>query len=277
MGTSKVIVITGASDGIGAAAARSLAKAGHQVVAVGRSPDKTNRIAAELGADSYVADFADLGAVRALGATLQAKYPQIDVLANNAGGVSSARSRQVTVDGHERTFQVNYLAPFLLTTLLLDTLTESGATVISTSSVGHRLIRIDLSDLDSEKHYKGVDAYNKTKLAQILFTRELDRRYRSRGLASVAFSPGLAIASNLARQPGDANGRIAQSALFTRMASGPEAGADTLVFLAQGTAGEDFPAGEYFAKRKVTRASKQAYDAALAAQLWDRSVAMTEP
>jgi NAD(P)-dependent dehydrogenase (short-subunit alcohol dehydrogenase family) len=85
MDTSKVIVITGASDGIGAATARSLAKAGHQVVVVGRSPEKTNRIAAELDADSHIADFADFAAVRALAATLQAKYPRIDVLANNAG------------------------------------------------------------------------------------------------------------------------------------------------------------------------------------------------
>jgi NAD(P)-dependent dehydrogenase (short-subunit alcohol dehydrogenase family) len=276
MDAGKTIIITGASDGIGAAAARSLATAGHQVVLVGRSPEKTNRIAAELGADSHVADFADLGAVRALAATLRAEYPRIDVLANNAGGVSSAGSRQLTVDGHERTFQVNYLAPFLLTRLLLDRLTESGATVISTSSVGHRLVRIDLADLDSEKRYKGVDAYNSTKLAQILFTRELDRRYRSQGLASAAFSPGLAVLTNFAQQPGDTNGRIAQSALLRRMASSPETGADTLVFLAQGTAGTDFTSGDYFAKRKAVRASKQAYDTGLAAQLWDRSVAMTE-
>jgi len=93
MDTGKVIVITGASDGIGAAAARSLAKAGHQVMVVGRSPEKTNRIAAELGAYGHIADFADLGAVRELAATLQAKYPRIDVLANNAGGVPSAKSR----------------------------------------------------------------------------------------------------------------------------------------------------------------------------------------
>ena len=276
MGASKVIVITGASDGIGAAAARSLAGSGHQVVLLGRSPEKTNRMAAELGADSYIADFADLSEVRALAATLRAKYPRIDVLANNAGGVSSAKSRQVTVDGHERTFQVNYLAPFLLTNLLLERLTESRATVISTSSVGHRLVRIDLADLDSEKRYKGVDAYNNAKLAQVLFTRELDRRYRSQGLASAALSPGLAVLTNFAQQPGDTNGRIAQSALLRRMASRPETGADTLVYLAQGTPGADFPSGEYFAKRKVVRASKQTYDAALAAQLWDRSVAMTK-
>jgi len=277
-GTSKVIVITGASDGIGAAAARSLAQAGHQVVVVGRSPEKTNRIAAELRADSHVADFANLGAVRELAATLHAKYPRIDVLANNAGGVPSARSRQVTVDGHEMAFQVNYLASFLLTNLLLDRLTESRATVISTSSSGNRLGRVDLANLDSEKRYRGVNAYNNAKLAQILFTRELDRRYRSQGLASVAFNPGN-IASSFAQQPGDANHWVTQTPRIVRrlLLSSPEKGAGTLVFLAEGTAGADFPSGEYFVKRKVARAKKQAYDASLAAQLWDRSVSMTQP
>ena len=277
MGTSKVIVITGASDGIGAAAARSLAQAGHQVVVVGRSPEKTNRIAAELRADSHVADFTDLGAVRELAATLQAKYPRIDVLANNAGGVPSARSRQVTVDGHEMAFQVNYLAPFLLTNLLLDRLTESKATVISTSSSGNRLGRIDLTNLDSEKRYRGVNAYNNAKLAEILFARELDRRYRSQGLASVAFNPGN-IASGFAQVPGDANHWVTQTPRIVRrlLLSSPEKGADTLVFLAEGTAGADFPSGEYFVKRKVARAKRQAYDTGLAAQLWDRSVSMTQ-
>jgi NAD(P)-dependent dehydrogenase (short-subunit alcohol dehydrogenase family) len=275
MDTSKVIVITGASDGIGAAAARSLTKAGHQVVLVGRSPEKTNRIAAELEADSHIADFADLGAVRDLAAILNAKYPRIDVLANNAGGVSAAKSRQATVDGHEMAFQVNYLAPFLLTNLLLDSLNEK-ATVINTSSAGHRMVRIDLGNLDSEKRYRGVTAYNTAKLALILFTRELDRRYRPQGLASAAFNPGI-IASNFAQQPGDTNGWIAQSPLARRLlGSSPESGADTLVFLAQGTPGVDFPSGEYFVRRKVTRASKQAYDASLAAQLWDWSVTMTQ-
>jgi NAD(P)-dependent dehydrogenase (short-subunit alcohol dehydrogenase family) len=111
---------------------------------------------------------------------------------------------------------VNYLAPFLLTNLFLDRLTESKATVISTSSVGNRLARIDLANLDSEKRYRGVDAYNTAKLALILFTRELDRRYRSRGLASAAFNPGN-IASNLAQQPGDANAWIARSPLVRRL------------------------------------------------------------
>ena len=277
----KVIVITGSSDGVGAAAARILAQAGHQIVLVGRSPEKTSRIAAELSADAHIADFADLGAVRALAAALLARYPRIDVLANNAGGVCAAKVRQVTVDGHERTFQVNYLAPFLLTNLLLDRLIESKASVISTSSVGHRMGRIDLGDLgdlDSENHYRGVNAYNNAKLAQVLFTGELDRRYRSRGLASAAFNPGI-IASNFAQQPGDANGWIAQSPIVRRLiGASPETGADTLVYLAQGTAGTDFPSGGYFVKRKAARANKQAHDAQLGARLWDRSVSMiTQP
>ena len=274
----KVIVITGSSDGVGAAAARSLAQAGHQIVLVGRSPEKTSRIAAELAADAHIADFADLGAVRTLAAALLARYPRIDVLANNAGGVCAAKVRQVTVDGHERTFQVNYLAPFLLTNLLLDRLIESKASVISTSSVGHRMGRIDLSDLDSEKRYRGVNAYNNAKLAQVLFTGELDRRYRSRGLASAAFNPGI-IASNFAQQPGDTNGWIAQSPIVRRLiGASPETGADTLVYLAQGTAGTDFTSGGYFVKRKAARANKQAYDTQLGARLWDRSVSMiTQP
>lgn len=277
----KVIVITGSSDGVGAAAARSLAQAGHQIVLVGRSPEKTSRIAAELSADAHIADFADLGAVRTLAAALLARYPRIDVLANNAGGVSAAKVRQVTVDGHEWTFQVNYLAPFLLTNLLLDRLIESKASVISTSSVGHRMGRIDLGDLgdlDSENHYRGVNAYNNAKLAQVLFTGELDRRYRSRGLASAAFNPGI-IASNFAQQPGDTNGWIAQSPIVRRLiGASPETGADTLVYLAQGTAGTDFTSGGYFVKRKAARANKQAYDTQLGARLWDRSVSMiTQP
>ena len=170
---------------------------------------------------------------------------------------------------------MNYLAPFVLTTLLLDRLIESRATVINTSSSGNRLGRVDLANLDSEKRYRGVNAYNNAKLAQILFTRELDRRYRSQGLASVAFNPGN-IETNFAQQPGDTNGWIAQSPTLRRLiVSSPEAGADTLAYLAKGTPGVDFPSGEYFVKRKVTRAKKQAYDADLAQALWDRSVSMT--
>lgn len=120
--TRKTIVITGASDGIGAAAARRLRRGGDNVVLVGRSAAKTAAVAAELDAAYFVADFADLSQVRAQADKLRSEYPRIDVLGNNAGGMFSRMQR--TADGHEITFQVNYLAPFLLTTRLVDVLVE---------------------------------------------------------------------------------------------------------------------------------------------------------
>ena len=129
----RVVVVTGSSGGIGAAAARLLAQRGDRVVVVGRSPDRTRAVAAELGADGHVADFAHLGQVRDLAAGLERQYPRIDVLINNAGLIA-ARRRTVTADGHELTFQVNHLAPFLLTALLRGPLSAAGARVITTSS-----------------------------------------------------------------------------------------------------------------------------------------------
>ena len=146
--TARTIVITGASDGIGASAARTLGKLGERVVVVGRSAEKTERTAKEIGADYFVSDFAELAQVRQLAAQLKEKYPRIDVLANNAGGIMGQRG--LTVDGHEKTFQINHLAPFLLTTELMDVLTASRATVINTSSAANALYgKLDLNDLET--------------------------------------------------------------------------------------------------------------------------------
>src|ERR1700761_5647205 len=145
---TKVIIITGASDGIGAAAADQLVRKGHQVAIVGRSPSKTKAVASRLSIDSYLADFTDLGQVRTLAATLAARYPTIDVLENNAGGIFG--TREVTTDGHEKTFQVNHLAPFLLTSLLLPTLIRSKASVLNTSSTANKNFgKLDIDDLDA--------------------------------------------------------------------------------------------------------------------------------
>ena len=130
--TRRTIVITGASDGIGAAAARSLSRSGANVVVVGRSETKTIAVAQELDADYFVADFSDLSQVRALADKIRSEYPRIDVLANNAGGMG--REVEMTADGLEKTYQVNYLAPFLLTTQLMDLLVDSRATVLNTTS-----------------------------------------------------------------------------------------------------------------------------------------------
>jgi NAD(P)-dependent dehydrogenase (short-subunit alcohol dehydrogenase family) len=129
----RTIVITGASDGIGAAAARRLCQSGEKVVAAGRSKSKTAAVAGELGADYFVADFADLPQVRNLAHELRSRYARIDVLANNAGAMTS--TLHMTDDGYDTTYQVNYLAPFLLTTLLSDVLVDSHAAVVNTSSM----------------------------------------------------------------------------------------------------------------------------------------------
>jgi len=268
--TDRTIVITGASDGIGAAAARALAATGERIVIVGRSPQKTEAIAAELGADHFVADFGRLAEVRTLAAELLQRYPRIDVLANNAGGIMG--NRETTVDGHEKTFQVNHLAPFLLTTLLMDRLLSSRASVINTSSAANRFGHLDLDDLENDRKYSPNNAYGDAKLANILFTRELHRRYGARGLVTAAFHPGV-VATSFSTDSTSIMRLVYQTAL-KRMLITPEKGADTLVWLASTAAGVDWQSGEYYEKRRVHSANRQAADAGLATALWERSIDM---
>ncbi len=265
--TQRTIVITGASDGIGASAARTLAKAGERIVVVGRSAEKTERIASEIGADFFVADFAVLAQVRQLAAQLKEKYPRIDVLANNAGGIMG--KRELTVDGHEKTFQINHLAPFLLTTELMDVLAASNATVINTSSAANGFGRLDMEDLDAAKSYSTNRAYGTAKLANILFTSELNSRYAAQGISTAAFHPGV-VATNFAADS-TSHMRHAYKSFLNRFLLSPEQGADTLVWLATSTPGRDWIPGAYYAKRALAKANKQAYDAELARELWERS------
>ncbi|MSR97433.1 SDR family NAD(P)-dependent oxidoreductase [Arthrobacter sp. BL-252-APC-1A] len=270
----KTIVITGASDGVGAAAARRLAADGHHVVPVGRSLERTAAVAEEIGSEYFTADFTDLGQVRSLASDLLQRYPEIDVLANNAGAIFG-KERQTTVDGHEMTFQVNYLAPFLLTRLLTNRLLESKGTVINTSSAANRLFaKLDITDLEEEKDYTPQKAYGNSKLEQILFTEEFDRRYRAAGATSTAFHPGV-IGSSFSSAEGSAMRSVYQG-IIGRFLQSPEKGAKTLVFLAEGTPGADYPTGTYFVRSKPARANKLAGDHLLALDLWNRSVAMLE-
>lgn len=272
MAERRTIIVTGASDGIGAAAARQLSWDGHEVVVVGRSPEKTSAVADELGVERHLVDFSDLSSVRRLGEELVARHPRIDVLANNAGGIFG--TREGTVDGHEMTFQVNYLAPFLLTQLLHPGLLAARGTVINTSSAANKLFsRFDIDDLDAERRYSPRRAYGNAKLAQILFAKELDRRYRDVGITSTAFHPGV-IASSFSAAPGSAMRVVYASRLAGLFLDSVEKGADTLVFLAEKRAGIDYPTGEYFVDREPAKPKKQATDAALGGLLWERSVAM---
>jgi NAD(P)-dependent dehydrogenase (short-subunit alcohol dehydrogenase family) len=266
----RTIVITGASDGLGAAAAKRLSRSGENVVVVGRSPQKTQAVASDIGADHFVADFADLGQVRTLADELLARYPRIDVLANNAGGTMG--ERKVTVDGHEKTFQVNHLAPFLLTTRLLDRLIESRASVLNTSSVANKLFgHVDIDDLESTRGYRGQKAYGAAKLENILFTKELHRRHHAAGISTAALHPG-GVASNFGSE---SNSKLIRLTYHTPLKNfgliTPEQGSDLLVWLACATPGEDWKSGEYYAGHSIAKANKQAYDPDLARELWDRS------
>ncbi|GAA4657232.1 SDR family NAD(P)-dependent oxidoreductase [Arthrobacter cryoconiti] len=268
---SRTVVITGASNGIGAAAAKMLAEPGDTLVVVGRSPKRTQAIAKELEADFFITDFAELKQVRELAANLLDRYPHIDVLANNAGGVMN--KREVTVDGHEKTFQINHLAPFLLTTLMIDRLTANRSIVINTSSAANKVMaRFNIDDLESQQDYSAARAYGNAKLENILFTRELQRRYGDHGVTAVAFHPGI-VATGFAAESTNLM-KALYSGVARRLLLSSEQGADTLVWLATTTPGTDWIPGEYYSKRKVAKASKLAYDPELARQLWDRSAAM---
>lgn len=273
--TGKTIIITGASDGIGAAAARRLRGGGENVVVVGRSEAKAAAVAAELDADYFVADFADLSQVRALADKIRSQYPRIDVLANNAGAMFTKIHH--TADGHEATFQINYLSPFLLTTQLMEVLVDSRATVLNTTSSSQRLLpRTTVTQLEQTDRRRPSVAYALTKLAIVLFTRELHRRYHAGGLCAATFHPGY-VASNF----GDASGsrllafskKYTPTKLFTATS---DEGADQLVWLATSTPGADWTPGEYYSKGKVAKAHRAAYDPRLAAELWDRTLAKVQ-
>jgi NAD(P)-dependent dehydrogenase (short-subunit alcohol dehydrogenase family) len=269
----KTIVVTGASDGIGAAAARKLHADGHRVVVVGRSPGKTGAVAKELGADHFVADFAVLDQVRELAAGLDAAYPSIDVLCNNAGGVFGDRAK--TVDGFEKTFQVNHLAPFLLTQLLLEKLIGSDASVIQTSSFAARLTgKIEMDDLQHDRDFNANVAYGTVKLENILFTKELHRRYHDQGISSAAFHPGV-VATGFAAESRSWLRHMYSNPIGRLFMASPEKGADQMVWLAEGRPGEDWESGTYYEKRKpASRNNPQALDDGLAEWLWERSEAL---
>jgi NAD(P)-dependent dehydrogenase (short-subunit alcohol dehydrogenase family) len=260
----KVVVITGASDGLGEAAALALHVRGATVVPVGRSPEKTARIAALVEADPLVADFSRLESVRRLADELLRRYPRIDVLADNAGGTWPRR--QVTEDGHEMTFQVNHLAPFLLTNLLRQPLAAARGRVIVTSSSAYATGHVRLDDLDSAHWFLGFRAYATTKLENILFAAELARRWKRDGVQASSFHPGL-VATKFGRDGALLRlvYRVSRPIMKT-----PDQGASTLVWLATAPP-SDWRDGGYHADRAPAKVRGQAANRALAAALWERS------
>ncbi|BBZ43076.1 SDR family NAD(P)-dependent oxidoreductase [Mycobacterium parmense] len=269
----RTIVITGASDGIEAAAARRLRRGRENLVLVGRAEGKTTAVATELDADYFVADFADLSQVRALADKIRSQYPRIDVLANNAGAVFSKLHK--TTDGHEITYQVNYLAPFLLTTRLIQVLVDSRATVINTSSSSQKLLRnVATADFETTERRRPSGAYALAKLANILFTKELHRRHHADGLCAAVVHPGF-VNTNIGASSGSRFLTIMQRTPVIRLIKTPDQGAEQLVRLVSGVPGVDWAPGEYYANGKVAKCNRAAHNRVLARELWERSLAAT--
>ena len=268
---TKTIVLTGASDGIGAAAARQLKKKGYHVVLVGRSKEKTERLATELDAPYHLADFTKLRDVERLASELDA-YPTIDVLANNAGGIMG--NREVTEDGFEKTFQVNHLAGFHLTKLLLPKLIASKAKVIQTSSEAANLFgkTFAINDLNNERNYTATNAYGNGKLANIYFTWELQNRYGLDGISAVAFHPGV-VRTSFASETNHFMRFMYHTPLKYLITITPEKSAEALVALIEGTPGTDWEPGGVYSKGKPMRV--QAIDDGTTARLlWEKSEEM---
>ncbi|HLH15202.1 MAG TPA: SDR family NAD(P)-dependent oxidoreductase [Solirubrobacteraceae bacterium] len=264
-----LVLITGATRGIGRAAAVELARQGAEVALVGRDAARVHAVAAEARAaggsgarvHEHVADLMLMSEVRRLAQEARERYERIDVLANNAGALFA--SRRETSEGFERTFALNHLSPFLLTSLLRERL--HGGRVVTTASDAHQSGRLDLDDLQSRNGYSAMRVYGTSKLCNILFTRELARRAPE--MRANCFHPGVVRTGFGKNENGFWKLATTLGAPFFRS---PQRGARSLLWLACSEHARELT-GEYVQDEKVATPSGQARDPVLAEGLWERS------
>ena len=271
----KTVLITGATSGIGRAAAIAVRRRGATVVLGARTRRKGERARKQVlkksgmagGVDLAVADLTDLDAVRSMARDLEGRYPRLDVLVNNAGVYHP--KRRTTDQGLEETFTVNHLAHFLLTLELLDLLRESAPSrIINVSSGMHRRADLDLDDLQMTSGYNGIAAYANSKLANILFTRELARHLHGTDVGAAAMHPG-PVRSGMYRYLNPVL-RLLMMAVRPFMRSNRK-GAQTIVWLAS-EADPDELDGGYFKDGERIAPSARARDDETARRLWERSL-----
>jgi NAD(P)-dependent dehydrogenase (short-subunit alcohol dehydrogenase family) len=263
----RLILVTGATDGIGRQTALELLRRGARVIVHGRTAEKAAATCEALGhggaadrVEPAHADLSSLDEVRGLASDILARHERIDVLLNNAG--LFLNERRQTADGYENTFAVNHLAPFLLTHLLLPALRRSeGARVIMVSSIAHNRGRINFDDLHSSHYFHGYTAYASSKLANVLFAYELARRLADTAITSNALHPGV-ISTKLLRTA------------FGTTGDTLEQGARTLVRLALDPALTK-ATGRYFSDEQEAQSSTASHDRELQRRLYDVSVALT--
>lgn len=273
---NKVILVTGATDGIGKAAATAFAQRGASVTLVGRNPDKTERLVVGLRAttgnhnlDYLICDLSNLAAVRQMAETFSDSKPRLDVLVNNAG--ATFPKPLLGPDGYELTFTLNHLAPFLLTTTLLELIRSTpDARVVTTSSSMQARGQIKLPEMATSLAGAGPAAYASSKLANILFTKALQQRLVGTSAVANCFEPGM-VRIRFGGFGSDQGWLLnLVYALAKPFAISPERGADSLIWLA--TAPEAAALyGQYVSKRRAVTPQKQALDAKLAEDLWQFS------
>jgi len=274
--SGRICLVTGATRGIGRATAEALARMGAQVLLHGRDSASVGAVVREMvrygQVTGVVGDLSSLAAVRKLAKEVAAQHPRLDVLVNNAGG--GARRREITVDGLERTFAVNHLAPFLLTNLLLERLKASSAgRVVTVSSMAHRGGKLDFDDLNWERRkYSTLGAYSASKLANILFTTELARRLGGSTVTANSLHPGV-VATNIFNNSMGVTGRIF-TVLFRPFLLSPAKGALTSIYLASSPEVANVT-GKFFDKCRETPTAPAAQDAAAASRLWEISERLT--
>jgi NAD(P)-dependent dehydrogenase (short-subunit alcohol dehydrogenase family) len=254
---SMVVLITGATDGLGRGLAKALADGGHTVLVHGRSQERIDATLAELDRDArgYRADLASLDEVRRLAAEVREAEPRLDVLVNNAG--IGTGERELSADGYELRFAVNYLAGFLLTRELLDVLRASApARVVNVSSAGQ--MPIDFDDVMIERGYSGVRAYCQSKLAQVLFTVELAGRLDGDGVTVNALHPATYMPTKMVSSPSSTLEEGVDATL--RLVADPDVAGVT---------------GQYFDGRREAAADAQAYDEEARRRLWTLSEQLT--
>ena len=279
--TTKTVLVTGATQGIGKATAIGLARMGARVAIVGRDRARSQQAGRDIeaagaskgaGVDIFVADLASQAQVRRLADQVMSRLPRLDVLINNVGGYWG--TRHVTEDGLEHTFALNYLAPYLLTRLLLDRMRDTGAArVVTVASNAEGQGRIDFADLQGDRSYSGARAYSQSKLANVMFTYELARRVRRSSVTANAVHPGVVSTGFGSEDPGHLQRWLIP--LIRPLMKEPTQGAVTSIHVAT-SPDLDGVTGRYFANSSPKRTSRASYDLATTARLWQVSADLVD-
>ena len=268
---NKTAIVTGANSGMGMATVRALSDMGAKVIMLCRSEKRGTEALEKLSSEKYrdleliLCDLGNYDSIRAFANIVRRGYDHIDILVNNAGFISL--DRQETGEGLERQFGINHIGHFLLTMSLLDLMGEGGR-IVNVASGAHKTGKIHFDDINLTKGFNVIKAYSQSKLANVLFTRELARRVKDRGIMVNCCHPG-AVATNIGIDRDTGFGKTV-TRLLKPFFQTPEQGARTAIFLVSDDSGSDVT-GEYFYKCRIAKSSKRSKDMELAKKLFEFS------